>query len=278
MEKKKTIIITGASDGIGAAAARQLKAAGHEVVIVGRNETKCEKIANEINSPYYTADYARLSDVVKLADELNKYPIIDALANNAGAALNERKVTEDGFEQTFQVNVLAPFLLTYLLLDKLCGNAATVIATSSIASNLFGRGFSPDDIENKKSYSPLKAYGEAKLCDALLTRELQKRYGKKGINAVAFEPGVPRTNFASESVAFLKFMYHSAFKYLFTSSPQKSAKRLVRLAVGEPQKDFICGEVYSYKKLYKIKFSDEEAAEKLWEYCYNELKKLNLIN
>lgn len=267
MENEKTIIITGGSDGIGAAAARQLKAAGYSVAIVGRNIKKTEKVAKELDIPYHIADYAVLSDVARLAEELKKYPHISALANNAGAALNERKITRDGIEQTFQINVLAPFLLTRLLIEKLCADKANVIQTASIAANLFGRDFSLDDIQNEKNYSPVKAYGEAKLCDVLFTRELNKRYGGKGINAVAFEPGVPRTNFASESAPFLKFMYHSPFKYLFTSSPKSAAKRLNRLLIGDAEKDFIRGETYSYKKPYKIKYNSPSAPAALWEYC-----------
>lgn len=272
MNDKKTIVITGASDGIGAAAARKLKAAGHDVIIVGRSPEKTERVAEKLSSPFYTADYAKLSDVVKLAEELKKYKKIDVLTNNAGAALNKRTVTGDGHEKTFQVNVLAPFLLTYLLLDKLIESKATVVTTSSIASNLTGQKFSLNDIENEKAYTPLKAYGEAKLCNALLTRELNRKYADKGISAVAFEPGVPRTNFACESTPFFKFMYHSVFKYLFTISPDKSAERLIRLALGKPDKDFIRGEIYSYKKPYKIKYSEKGAEEKLWDYCLKAVK------
>jgi len=267
MEDKKTIVITGGSDGIGAAAARELKELGHDVIIVGRNEKKTKAVATELGIPYHIADYAILSDVARLAEELKKYPRIDALANNAGAALNERKTTPDGIEQTFQVNVLAPYLLTRLIIDKLCESKANVIQTASIAANLFGQKFSTEDIQNEKNYSAVKAYGEAKLCDILFTRELNKRYAEKGINAVAFEPGVPRTNFASESVPFLKFMYHSPFKYLFTSSPKSATKRLTRLILGEADKDFIRGETYSYKKPYKVKYNDPAAPSVLWNYC-----------
>lgn len=264
----KTIVITGASDGIGAAAARQLKALGHNVIIVGRNAAKTEKLAAELCVPYHVADYAKLSDVVRLAEELAAYPRIDVLANNAGAMMNERAVTEDGFERTFQVNVLAGFLLTTLLMDKLCQCRSTLIQTSSIAPNIFGRKPDLDDLQSEKSYSPVKAYSKAKLCDILLTRELHRRYHADGICSVAFEPGVPRSNFASEASGFFKKAYHTPLKYLFTTSSQKSAKRMVRLAVGEPGKDFICGETYSNKEPFKVRFKDDgRIAEVLWNQC-----------
>ncbi|HBF86427.1 MAG TPA: short-chain dehydrogenase [Clostridiales bacterium] len=264
----KTIVITGASDGIGAAAARELKRRGENVVICGRNREKTERIAAELGAPCHLADYSRLSEVKRLAEELKEYDRIDVLCNNAGGVLGDRAVTEDGFEKTFQVNVLGGFLLTRLLFGKLAESNATVIQTSSIAANLFGSDFRADDLQNEKNYSAVKAYGYGKLCDALLTRELAKRYGDK-INAVAFEPGVVRTNFAAEGKGFIKFCYHTPLKYFFTITPKKSAERLVKLALGEAGKDFVTGETYGKKKPMKFKFKDEggEAAKTLFDEC-----------
>lgn len=266
---KKTIVITGASDGIGAEAARGLKEKGHRVVIVGRSEEKTKRIAAELDAPCHIADYSRLSDVVRLAGELRRYDRIDVLANDAGGAQNERKITEDGFERTFQINLLGGFLLTKLLMDKLCESQATVIQTASIAANLFGSDLDVTDLQNERNYSAFRAYGYAKLEDILFTRELQRRHGKQGICAVAFEPGVVRTNFASESTRFVKFCYHSPLKYLFTISPARSAKRLIRLAEGTPNEDFVSGETYSGEKPMKLKFQDPNgaAAKALWDAC-----------
>lgn len=267
--EKKNIVITGASDGIGKAAAKRLSVLGHNVIIVGRSKEKTEKFARDLGAPFHIADYTKLSDVVRLAEELKNYDRIDVLCNNAGGVLAERTETTDGIEQTFQVNVLGGFLLTRLLSDKLCESRATVIQTSSIAANLFGADFDGEDFQNEQNYAPFKAYGYAKLEDILFTRELDRRFYDNGINAVAFEPGVVRTNFAAESKGFVKFCYHSPLKYLFTITPDKSAKRLVRLATGKPQTDFICGEVYSKNKPMKLKFNDNdgEVAKRLWDYC-----------
>lgn len=263
----KTIVITGSSDGIGAAAARILKSHGHNVVIVGRNPEKTAKIAAELSAPFHTADFSRLADVKRLAAELNeKYERIDVLCNNAGGMQKERSLTEDGIERTFQINVAAGFLLTTLLLEKLQKSGATVVQTSSIASNLFGQKLDVNDLMNEKNYTPVKAYGDSKLCDVLFTRELQKRCSGK-IAAVAFEPGVVRSNFAADSVWYFKIAYHTPIKYLFTISTKKSAKRMVRLAEGVPGKDFTCGETYSNGKRYRVKFRDGDgsAAKTLWE-------------
>ena len=265
----KNIVITGASDGIGKAAAKRLKDLGHNVVIVGRSAEKTKKAAEELSAPFHTADYSKLSDVVRLADELKSYDRIDVLCNNAGGVAGDRAVTEDGFEKTFQVNVLGGFLLTRLLTEKLIVSRATVIQTSSIASNLFGADFDGKDFLNENNYSPFKAYGYGKLEDILFTRELDRRYKAQGISAAAFEPGVVRTNFAAEGKGIVKFCYHSPLKYLFTITPKRSAERLVRLATGIPDKDFVCGEVYSRKNPMKLKFKDEngEIAKSLWDFC-----------
>ena len=267
-EPKKKIVITGASDGLGAAAARQLKALGHNLVIVGRNAEKTERVLKELCAPYHVVEYAKLHDVVRLAKELAAYPRIDVLVNNAGAVLNERTITEDGFERTFQINVLAGFLLTTLLIDKLCQCRATVIHTSSIAANLFALKMNIYDLQNEKAYTPVKAYSEAKLCNILITRELHRRYHAHGICSIAFEPGVPRSNFATEASWFFRTAYHTPLKYLFTTSSQTSAKRMAELALGAAGKDFICGQTYSNKKPFNVWFRDDgKIAEELWNRC-----------
>ena len=264
---KKTIVITGASDGIGRAAATMLAEHGHRVILVGRNPEKTKAIASKLGAPYHIADFSRLSDVATLAKDLWRYDRIDVLCNNAGGVQNQRALTEDGIERTFQINVLGAFLLTRLLLPHLLESGATVIQTTSIAANLFAddRG----DFQSENAYQPMTAYGNAKLYDIYFTKELDRRYGDRGLAATAFEPGVVRTNFASESTPFLKFMYHSPLKYFFTISPQKSAHRLVRLAEGEAGKDFQPAEIYSDRAPMKRKFLDPSgaAARALWDAC-----------
>ena len=97
----KTVIITGASDGIGFAAARRIKELGHNVVIVGRNAEKTKARAEELGAPYHIADYTRLSGVARLAEELANYGHIDALCNNAGGIFQNKEYTVDGYEKTF---------------------------------------------------------------------------------------------------------------------------------------------------------------------------------
>jgi NAD(P)-dependent dehydrogenase (short-subunit alcohol dehydrogenase family) len=174
----KTIIITGASDGNGAAAARQLSAKGEHIVVVGRSPKKTEAIAKELKSPYHAADFTDLAQVRRLANELlSTYPRIDVLANNAGG-LFENEKTSDGFEKTFQINYLAWFLLTNLLMDRLVESKAKIIQTSSIGAKVFGH-IKLEDFPYRFR-TPLWKYGDTKLANILFTNELHRRYFTQG--------------------------------------------------------------------------------------------------
>jgi NAD(P)-dependent dehydrogenase (short-subunit alcohol dehydrogenase family) len=262
----RTIIITGASDGIGAAGARQLKAKGHDVVLVGRSQAKTEALARELGAPFHLADCARLADVRRLAVELERYDRIDVLANNAGGIMGERQLTEDGFERTFQVNHLAPFLLTKLLMTRLIASRAVVIQTASSAANMWGKDFDVTDLNSERGYAPQIAYGNAKLENILFTRELDRRHRADGISAVAFHPGVVRSSFASHTTHFMRFVYHTPLKYLATISPEKAAGALTALAEGKPGVDWRPGEVYANGRPMAVAFKDDgTVARELWE-------------
>jgi len=257
----QTIVITGASDGIGAAAARKLKADGHLVVLVGRSRDKTAAVANELAAPFHVADFSELGEVRRLADELAAaYPRIDVLANNAGGIMGHRQLTVDGHELTFQVNHLAPFLLTNLLLPVLTASGAKVIQTSSIAARMFGH-LDLDDLDLEQGYSPDRAYGNGKLENILFTRELDRRYGDQGIAAAAFHPGVVGTNFASDTTHPMRFLYHTpVVKNLFTISPQRGARGLVWLAENTPGATWPSGEYFERNKPAKSNPQARDAA------------------
>lgn len=270
MSERKTIVITGASDGIGAAAARILSKKGHEVILVGRSAVKTSKIASELSAQYYLADFADFVQVRALARILqSNHPHIDVLANNAGGIMGNREVTIDGFEKTFQVNHLAQFLLTDLLMQNLIASNTTVIQTASSAAKRFGN-MDINDLQNEKAYSPTKAYGDAKLANILFTNELQRRYGHTGINAVAFHPGIVGTSFANNTTHLLKYLYHTPLiKQLFTISPRKGAETLVWLAESEPITDWQPGKFYYKKALSSssAQSNDPALAKELWDKC-----------
>jgi NAD(P)-dependent dehydrogenase (short-subunit alcohol dehydrogenase family) len=263
----KVIVITGASDGIGAAAARQLHEMGSTVVVVGRSPAKTTAVSDELGVASYVADFTVLDDVRRLANALRQdLPRIDVLANNAGGIFGDREVTVDGHEKTMQVNHLAPFLLTNLLLDVLVEHRATVINTSSAAHRLFSK-FDIEDIEVTRGYTPQVAYGNAKLENILFTKELDRRFHDQGISTAAFHPGGVATNFASESKGMMRFAYHTPLSRLFFISPAKGADTLVWLASSTPGGDWQSGEYYSKRKIKKTseQAADADLAERLWE-------------
>jgi NAD(P)-dependent dehydrogenase (short-subunit alcohol dehydrogenase family) len=264
---KRTIIITGASDGIGAAAARKLSGAGERVVAVGRSREKTTAIAAELGADYFIADFSHLEEVRALAAALlKKYPRIDVLANNAGGIMGDREETVDGHEKTFQVNHLAPFLLTTLLMDRLAESKASVINTSSVANQLFGK-LDIDDLDARKKYSTNKAYGDAKLANILFTKELARRYHKRGIKTAAFHPGNVATSFSTDSTSALRFIYKTFLRHLFLISPEKGADTLVWLATSKSGKDWVSGEYYYKRKVTKANKQayDADLAKRLWD-------------
>lgn len=245
---RRTVVVTGASDGIGAAAARELARGGDRVVVVGRSPERTRAVADEIGAPHHLADFARLDDVRALADDLRTaYPRIDVLVNNAGGIMGHRELTEDGHEKTLQVNHLAPFLLTHLLLDRLTEARATVVSTSSVAARLFGR-IDLEDLQNERGYTPNKAYGDGKLANVLFTRELHRRYGSRGVAAAAFHPGTVATSFATGSTSAMRWIYRTPLRHLVLTSPEAGADTLVWLVRGTPGQDWVPGEYYEKRR------------------------------
>ncbi|KRE88123.1 short-chain dehydrogenase [Arthrobacter sp. Soil764] len=261
----RTIVITGASDGIGAAAARTLAKAGEQVVVVGRSAEKTRALAGEIGADFYLADFADLAQVRELAAKLEeKYPRIDVLANNAGGIMGKRTLTVDGNESTFQVNHLAPFLLTTLLMDTLTASKAKVVNTSS-GANSFGK-LDLFDLSAEHGYSTNRAYGTGKLANILFTSELHRRFHDQGITAAAFHPGVVRTNFAAESGSPWRHAYTTLLNR-FMLSPDQGADTLLWLINGTPGTDWISGAYYYKRSLAKAnpQAYDAELARGLWE-------------
>jgi NAD(P)-dependent dehydrogenase (short-subunit alcohol dehydrogenase family) len=264
----KTIVVTGASEGIGAAAARKLHADGHRVIVVGRSPEKTAAVAEELGVDHFVADFAVLDQVRELAAGLDAaYPSIDVLCNNAGGVFGDRAKTVDGFEKTFQVNHLAPFLLTQLLLDKLIAGDASVIQTSSFAARMTGK-IEMDDLEHDRDFNANVAYGTAKLENILFTKELHRRYHDQGISSAAFHPGVVATGFAAESHSWLRHMYTNPIGRLFMTSPEKGADQMVWLAECRPGQDWESGTYYEKRKPARRtnpQALDDALAEWLWE-------------
>lgn len=265
--KAKTIVITGASDGIGAAAAAQLTEQGHQVVIVGRSPEKTGRLAEQLSVRYYLADYTDLDQVQALGEQLSAdLPRIDVLANNAGTiGSNTREETPDGHEFSFQVNYLAPWYLTALLLPQLLADRATVINTSSMIHRVYSR-FRVADLESRYAYDPLRAYANSKLASLLHVAELQHRFAERGLNAVGFHPGVIGTSFAADQPdTLIGQFYHRVGQHL--PGPDKGADTLVWLAGGTPGINYPAGRYYINRGVAAVhrKAKDAELARELWD-------------
>lgn len=263
----KTMIITGASDGIGAAAARRLHDGGHEVVIVGRSPEKTRAVAEELEAAYFLADFTDLDQVRALAERLTAaYPRIDVLANNVGGVFGDPTRTVDGFEKTFQVNHLAPFLLTTLLMDRLIESQASLIQTTTLHGGT-ARTLDVDALGAEDG--PVRAYNKAKLANVLFTKELHRRYHARGISAAAFYPGNVATSFGSETTSrLMRFLTTNPLsRALLLTTPDKGAEHLVRLATGIPGTDWSPGEFYAKgvpgKGLNPLA-DDSDLADRLW--------------
>lgn len=265
---QKTVIITGASDGIGAAAARTVSESGDRLILVGRSPEKTRSIAKELDVEYFTADFARLDDVRALAEKLRgTTDRIDVLANNAGGVFGDRTPTVDGNEKTFQVNHLAPFLLTHLLLDELRAGSAAVVNTSSIAAARYGH-IDMDDLGNARKYSANKAYGDAKLANILFTRGLHERFHRDGLTSVAFHPGMVATSFATDTTSWFGWVYRTPLAKLVLVPASKGGDTLAWFIDGEPDVTWISGHYYDERSLttrMNPQVLDDALVDALWE-------------
>lgn len=232
----RTVVITGASSGIGGAAARALSALGAELAIVGRNPERTAKIATELGADSFVADYGKLSEVRALAtDLLARYPKIHVLANNAGGMQNSRAFTADRNERTFQESHLAGFLLTDLLLPRIIDTAADapagsvrIIQTASVAAR--GGRISLDDLDSQRGLwmGGWGAYSNVKLANVIFIKELARRLQGTGVEAYSFHPGFVRTSFGAGgwAISTVDFLTHGHYGI----SAEQGSEPLIRLA------------------------------------------------
>jgi NAD(P)-dependent dehydrogenase (short-subunit alcohol dehydrogenase family) len=260
------VLLTGATRGIGRAAAIELARQGAEVALVGREGERVKAVAAEaaaagVGAPIHqhVADLTLMSDVRALADEARgRYEHIDVLANNAGALFASRKDTAEGFEQTFALNHLAPFLLTNLLRDRLAGGRVITTASDAHKAGVLDL----DDLQSEKSYAAMRVYGTSKLCNILFTRELARRAPE--LHANCFHPGVVRTGFGKNDNGVWKVL--TTIGAPFFRSPQTGARSLVWLALSD-EAGGLTGEYVMDEKVQppSAQAQDDTLAQRLWE-------------
>jgi NAD(P)-dependent dehydrogenase (short-subunit alcohol dehydrogenase family) len=246
---RRVVVITGGSGGIGAAAARVLARRGSRIVLVGRSPGKTRSVAAEIGAESYVADFAHLSQVRELAAGLERqHPRIDVLVNNAGLIAGaQRTVTADGHELTFQVNHLAPFLLTMLLRGPLSAARASVITTSSRAGTARDATVNPDDLNMTSGYDGLRAYKASKLANVLFTVELARRWQPLGVSAAALHPGMVRSQWGKSGPAAVRAVMSSPLR-LAMRSPERGADTIVWLVTSVPGGDWRSGGYFANRK------------------------------
>ena len=269
----KRVLITGATSGIGLAAATALARRGAQLVMIARSETKAEEAARRIRAAAgeaavvdtLLADLASQSSIRRVAAKaLDRYPTIDVLVNNAGAVYRTRRLSPDGIELTWAVNHLAPFLLTTLLLERLEASAPARIVTTSSAAHQ-GARIPFDDMSAERSWgsSGFRRYGETKLANILFTLELARRLEGTGVTANAFHPGLVASAFNRDNGPLMRI--GMALSRPFARSARKGAETLVWLVDSEAAGDVSGGYFFDMRQVSPSPAAtDREAALRLW--------------
>ena len=278
----KTIVVTGATDGIGLAASRRFAELGANLVMVGRDEAKTAAAAENLNRAakdagpgnvsYAIADLSLQEAVVALASTLRaQHARIDVLVNNVGALFLDRELTADGLERTFALNHLSHFTLTLLLLDRIVSNADStessnapgrIISVSSRAHR--NARFDLNDLQGANSFQGMRAYANSKLCNILFARALAGRITRERGVVHALHPGVVSTSFALDNGFFGRVLRR--LMDIVSVSPDEGADTIVWLSSADEA--LRCTGEYWFERKLKAPSRDaldDDSAEMLWK-------------
>jgi len=270
----KTVVVTGGNSGIGLETAAALAGMGARVLLTARSSDRGRTAVAQIVDRTPDAkvqlvvfDLADLSSVRRGAAEiLEQAPRVDVLVNNAGLVLSERKVTTDGYEATFAINHLGPFLLTNLLLDRIrASTPARIVNVASTAHNSARKGIPFDDLQSEQHYRGMRVYGQSKLANILFTLELSRRLEGTGVTANSLHPGTVRTGYGADGDARGFLSFGLKISKPFFLSPDKGARTSVYLA-SSPEVDGVSGQYFvKCRPRTPRKWArDPEAARRLW--------------
>ena len=269
----KTIVISGATNGIGKAAAIELSKENPKLLFTYRNQNLADELLAEIkdispNTQIHSVycDFSDQDSIKKCTNEINDLCAnIDVLINNAGVVNTSYHETGEGIENTFAVNHLGYFLFTNLLLQKLKGHDETRIVNVSSAAHSFVKEMQWEDINFKNNFGQgLRSYGQSKLANLLFTRYLAIKLSPDNISVNAIHPGGVNTSLGSQNKAWyskpLRLMLRPFFR-----SPLKGAESIIYLAT--KQDDGVTGEYFVDSKIAKSSTYSKnlEEAHKLWD-------------
>jgi len=272
-KERKLVLITGATEGVGKQTAIQLAEKGFDIVMMVRNKTKAEQTKKEIlaKAPgtmvdYIIVDLTSFKQVRAAAKQFNdKYTKLDVLINNAGLMYPDKKITEDGFELTFQTNHLSHFLLTHLVLDKLKQAPKARIIVLSSEGHKLGK-FDPANFNAEKNYATMGQYCFTKLANLYFTYSLADKLKGTGITVNAVHPGVVKSGFGSDNNKGWQKPFWTFFR-MFMISNEQGAATSVFLA-SDPSVAKVTGKYFKNKKDTATKgiTHDTRNQKVLWDY------------
>ena len=265
----KTVVVTGATSGIGEVAAIRLAEQGARIVFTARAKARADATMEKLRKANADADHAvlmadlsLLADMKRVGEAIAAEPKIDILINNAGALFNTRVETPDGLEKTFALNHMSYFVITNMVLPKLQAGAR-IISTASGAHRRSQLNFK--DLQNRRGYSGFPVYAKSKLCNLLFTRQLARRISGTGVTANCLHPGFVATRFGDQSGGITSVFVKLA-KPVGAISPEEGTKTILYLATS-PQVGDVSGEYFYECKIDtpSTEARNDRDAIKLWE-------------
>jgi NAD(P)-dependent dehydrogenase (short-subunit alcohol dehydrogenase family) len=267
----RTVLLTGASSGIGRATAIGLAEKGARLLLVGRTPERCEETLAEIrrrsgrgDATMLRADLSSQKEVRRLAEEvLARADRLHVLVNNAGVTLLRREITVDGLEATFATNHLACFLLTGLLLPRLRASAPARIVNVASDAHRMGR-LDLSDLQSERGYGALRVYAQSKTANILFTQELARRIAGSGVSANSLHPGGIRSNLGRSDGRALEVV--RKLIGLFLKTPEEGARTSLHLA-SSPALEGVSGRYFAKcrERTPAAHARDPETARRLWE-------------